>query len=135
MTVTCLSSSWNRAEREQATKWIGGLDRIARSRRILTCYSFSVTSFAPTGGTSSAESLFGWIVSDFGLNDAIESGLVKTLRMVVHDDALPDTRTLKFRLYHIYNDHEVKPDLSRRAQAGEPLPGGDGVGEERSPGV
>lgn len=112
----------SRAEREQATKWIGGLDRIARTRGILTCYDFSATPFAPTGGTSSAESLFGWIVSDFGLNDAIEAGLVKTPRVVVRDDALPDTKTFKSRLYHIYNDPDVKADLSRRAETEAPLP-------------
>ena len=112
----------SRAEREQATKWIGGLDRLARTPGILTCYDFSATPFAPTGGRSSAESLFGWIVSDFGLNDAIEAGLVKTPRVVVHDDALPDTKTFKSRLYHIYNDRDVKADLSRRAGPEESLP-------------
>ena len=112
----------SRAERDQATKWIGGLDRLARTPGILTCYDFSATPFAPTGRTRSAETLFGWIVSDFGLNDAIEAGLVKTPRVVVHDDALPDTRTFKSRLYHIYNDRDVRADLSRRASAEEPLP-------------
>ena len=38
---------------------------------------------------STSEALFDWIVSDFGLNDAIESGLVKTPRVVVRDDAVP----------------------------------------------
>ena len=112
----------SRAERDQATKWIGSLDRLARTPGILTCYDFSATPFAPTGGRSSDGSLFGWIVSDFGLNDAIEAGLVKTPRVVVHDDALPDTKTFKSRLYHIYNDRDVKADLSRRAQVEEPLP-------------
>lgn len=111
-----------KAERDQATKWIGGLDRIARTRRILTCYDFSATPFAPTGKRTSEGSLFEWIVSDFGLNDAIEAGLVKTPRVVVRDDALPDTQTHRSRLYHIYNDREVKPDLSRRAPPEEPLP-------------
>ena len=111
-----------KAEQDQATKWIGGLDRIARTRGIQTCYDFSATPIAPTGRTTSAESLFGWIVSDFGLNDAIEAGLVKTPRVVVRDDALPDTRTFKSRLYHIYNDGDVKADLSRRAGAEESLP-------------
>ena len=111
-----------KAERDQATKWVGGLDRLARTPGILTCYDFSATPFAPTGGRSSEESLFGWIVSDFGLNDAIEAGLVKTPRVVVHDDALPDTRTLKSRLYHIYNDPEVGKDLNRKATPEEPLP-------------
>ena len=107
---------------EEATKWVGGLDRINKARGILTCYDFSATPFAPSGKRSSEEALFGWIVSDFGLNDAIESGLVKTPRVVVRDDAVPDAKTYKSRLYHIYNDPEVKDDLNRRAKPQEPLP-------------
>lgn len=107
---------------EEATVWIGGLDRLQRSRGIQICYDFSATPFTPSGKKSSEEALFGWIVSDFGLNDAIESGLVKTPRVVVRDDAVPDAKTYKSRLYHIYNDPDVKDDLNRRAQPEEPLP-------------
>jgi type III restriction enzyme len=106
---------------EEATKWIGGLDRIHRSRRILTCYDFSATPFAPSGKQVYEEALFPWIVSDFGLNDAIESGLVKTPRVVVRDDG-KYSKDYKSRLYHIYNDPEVKSDLSRKADEREPLP-------------
>ena len=56
------------------------------------------------------------------LTDAIESGLVKTPRVVIHDDALPNAKTLKSRMYHIYNDPEVQSDLNRRAKPEEPLP-------------
>ncbi len=111
-----------RGDIEEATKWVGGLDRIHRARGVLACYDFSATPFAPSGGRSSEEALFGWIVSDFGLNDAIESGLVKTPRVVIRDDAAPDARTYKSRLYHIYNDPEVRDDLNRRAKPEEPLP-------------
>lgn len=107
---------------EEATVWIGGLDRLHRSRGILCCLDFSATPFTPSGKKSSEEALFGWIVSDFGLNDAIESGLVKTPRVVVRDDAVPDAKTYKTRLYHIYNDPDVKPDLNRKAEPEEPLP-------------
>ncbi len=107
----------------EATVWIGGLDRLQRSRGILTCYDFSATPFTPSGKKSSEEALFGWIVSDFGLNDAIESGLVKTPRVVVRDDALPNAKTYKSRLYHIYNDPDVKDDLNQKAAPPEtPLP-------------
>lgn len=105
---------------EEATKWVGGLDRINRARSILYCYDFTATPFVPTGKRSSDEALFGWIVSDFGLNDAIESGLVKTPRVVVRDDALPDTKSYKSKLYHIYE--YVRDDLSRKALEHEPLP-------------
>ncbi len=107
---------------EEATVWIGGLDRLNRSRGILHCYDFSATPFTPSGNKSSEEALFGWIVSDFGLNDAIEAGLVKTPRVVVRDDAVPDAKTYKSRLYHIYNDPDVKDDLNRKALPEEPLP-------------
>ncbi len=106
----------------EATIWIGGLDRLHRTRGILLCYDFSATPFTPSGKQSTEEALFGWIVSDFGLNDAIESGLVKTPRVVVRDDAVPDAKTYKSRLYHIYNDPEVKDDLNRPAEPEEPLP-------------
>ena len=105
---------------EEATKWIGGLDRIDAARGILTCYDFSATPFAPSGKTNSEEALFGWNISDFGLNDAIESGLVKTPRVVIRDDGVPDAKTYKSKLYHIYE--WVKDDLNRKAEEYEPLP-------------
>lgn len=104
---------------EEATKWIGGLDRIHETRGILACYDFSATPFAPSGKKSSEEALFGWIVGDFGLNDAIESGLVKTPRVVIRDDGVPDAKNYKSKLYHIYE--HVKDDLNRNALEHEPL--------------
>jgi len=106
---------------EEATKWIGGLDRIHQSRGILTSYDFSATPFAPSGKQVYEEALFPWIVSDFGLNDAIESGLVKTPRVVIRDDGRYG-KDYKSRLYHIYNDPEVKADITRKAEEQEPLP-------------
>jgi type III restriction enzyme len=106
---------------EEATKWIGGLDRINKARIIIKCFDFSATPFAPSGKRSTEEALFDWIVSDFGLNDAIESGLVKTPRVVIRDDGQL-SKDYKSRLYHIYNDPEVKADINRKAQDNEPLP-------------
>jgi len=105
---------------EEATKWIGGLDRLHETRGILACYDFSATPFAPSGKKSTEEALFPWIISDFGLNDAIESGLVKTPRVVIRDDGVPDAKTYKSKLYHIYE--HVKEDLNRSAPEHVPLP-------------
>ena len=107
---------------EQATIWISGLDRIHKTRNILTCYDFSATPFAPSGKKNDEEALFGWIVSDFGLNDGIESGLVKTPRVVVRDDGLPNASTFRSKLYHIYVDDTVRDDINRSAKPEEPLP-------------
>ena len=107
---------------KQATIWVSGLDRINKARNILCCYDFSATPFAPSGKKNDEEALFGWIVSDFGLNDGIEAGLVKTPRVVVRDDSMPNTDTFKSKLYHIYSDETVKDDINRAAKEEEPLP-------------
>lgn len=107
---------------QQATIWISGLDRIHKTRGILSCYDFSATPFAPSGKKNDEEALFGWIVSDFGLNDGIESGLVKTPRVVVRDDGTPDAESFRSKLYHIYADETVKDDINRAADPEEPLP-------------
>jgi type III restriction enzyme len=114
-------------ELKEATKWVGGLDRIHSARGILMCYDLTATPFAPTGRKSGEETLFGWIVSDFGLNDAIESGLVKTPRVVVRDDG-EQTSKYKSKFYHIYTDPEVKPDLNRKVEPHIPLPDLVGMG-------
>jgi type III restriction enzyme len=36
--------------------------------------------------------------------------------VVVRDDALPDARTLRPKLYHIYRDPSVSEDLNRKAE-------------------
>ncbi|SFM25475.1 type III restriction enzyme [Ectothiorhodospira mobilis] len=107
---------------EEATRWIEGLDRIHKTRRIRCCFDLSATPFAPTGKSNTESGLFEWIVSDFGLNDAIEAGLVKTPRVVVRDDALANAKTYASKLYHLYREEEVKEDLNRKAKPMEPLP-------------
>jgi type III restriction enzyme len=106
---------------EEATVWISGLDRIHKTRGILNCYDFTATPFYPSGEKSGEELLYNWIVSDFGLNDAIESGLVKTPRVVIRDNTWSRWDYMS-RLYHIYTDPEVKDDLNRKAEEHEPLP-------------
>ncbi|GAA0218726.1 DEAD/DEAH box helicase family protein [Castellaniella daejeonensis] len=108
---------------DDATRWIEGLDRIHKMRRISHCFDLSATPFAPTGKTSTETALFDWVVSDFGLNDAIEAGLVKTPRVVIRDNALPNAKTYRSKLYHLYREPEVQEDLNRRgAEPHEALP-------------
>lgn len=104
-----------------ATKWIDGLDRIHRARGIQQCFDFSATPYIPSGRSSSEDALFSWIVSDFGLNDAIESGLVKTPRVVVRDNGRLDPE-YKSRFYHLYRDDDVQDDFNRKALPHDPLP-------------
>ncbi|MDY6806221.1 MAG: DEAD/DEAH box helicase family protein, partial [Cyanobacteriota bacterium] len=108
-------------EIDEATRWIGGCDRIHQARGILSCFDFTATPFTPARKKTKGETLFSWIISDFGLNDAIESGLVKTPRVVIRDDGQL-TKEYKSRFYHIYKDAEVKQNLGRKANQEEPLP-------------
>ncbi len=106
-------------EKEKATIWVSGIDRIHNSRGVLKTYDLTATPFKPTGSNNQSEKLFDWVVSDFGLNDAIEAGLVKTPKVAVRDDAAIG-HDFKSKLFHIYP--EVKDDLNRRAEAHEGLP-------------
>lgn len=110
-------------EIDQATIWVQGLDRIHAARNIISCFDFTATPFAPSGKKSDEEALFTWIVSDFSLNDAIESGLVKTPRVVIRDDTNPRPDDYKSRFYHLYTDPEVYDNLNHKgADESEPLP-------------
>ncbi len=109
-------------EMERATKWIEGLDRLNRTVGIRQIFDFSATPYAPTGQNADEKKLFEWIVSDFGLNDAIESGLVKTPKFAVGDDASVNVKTLQPRFHHIYKNEEVENDLKRKAKETESLP-------------
>jgi type III restriction enzyme len=99
---------------DEATRWIEGLDRIHKTRRIQRCFDLSATPFAPTGKKSTDTALFDWIISDFGLNDAIEAGLVKTPRVVVRDDAVPGRQDAAL---------EALPHLPRSIRLRGPEPG------------
>ena len=106
---------------ERDKRWIEGLDKIHRTRNIMNCFDFSATPFPP-GKDVSEDSLFSWIVSDFGLSDAIESGLTKTPRISIRDDSSKFDKEYRSRFYHLYKDDAVHPDLTRPAKPHEELP-------------
>ena len=112
----------SKTELERDKRWIEGLDKIHDSRRIVHCFDFSATPFIPSEKNASEDTLFGWIVSDFSLNDAIESGLTKTPRIAIRDDSHRFSEDYRSRFYHLYKDKEVKPDLNRNAKEHEGLP-------------
>ena len=90
------------AEREEATVWVSGLDRINTVRGINFCSDFSATPFYIKGSGYEEGAPFPWIVSDFGLVDAIESGIVKIPRVPV-DDNTGALIPRYFRLWEVIN--------------------------------
>jgi type III restriction enzyme len=73
-------------EREEATVWVSGLDAINAVRGINFCADFSATPFYIKGSGYEEGAPFPWVISDFGLVDAIESGIVKIPRVPVDDN-------------------------------------------------
>ncbi|MEM4494337.1 MAG: DEAD/DEAH box helicase family protein [Candidatus Caldarchaeum sp.] len=98
-------------EREAATVWIDGLDRINKVRRINFCIDFSATPFYIKGTGYPEGQPFPWTVSDFGLVDAIECGIVKIPRVPV-DDNTGDIIPRYFRLWE--NINKRLPDSERQ---------------------
>lgn len=77
------------AERRDADArvWVSGLEAIAAKLGIKAVYDLSATPFFLRGSGYREGYLFPWVVSDFSLIDAIESGIVKIPRVPVADDA------------------------------------------------
>src|SRR6266849_2850753 len=73
-------------ERE-ATIWVDGLDRIHRDRCVRLCLDLSATPYYIARSGYEDGKPFPWIVSDFGLVDAVESGIVKVPRVPRGDDS------------------------------------------------
>ncbi|MBI4661071.1 MAG: DEAD/DEAH box helicase family protein, partial [Verrucomicrobia bacterium] len=70
---------------KEATVWIEGLDRIQKLRGINFCVDLSATPYFLGRVGQATNRPFPWVVSDFGLIDAIESGLVKIPQLAVRD--------------------------------------------------
>jgi type III restriction enzyme len=70
---------------KEATVWIDGLDKIHKLRGINVCIDLSATPYYLGRVGQETNKPFPWVVSDFGLIDAIEAGLVKIPQLAVRD--------------------------------------------------
>lgn len=86
-------------EVEEATVWVAGLERFAQGVGVRAVVDLSATPFYIGGSGWPEGKPFPWIVSDFGLVDAIESGIVKIPRLPVSDvTGRPEPKF--YRLWH-----------------------------------
>lgn len=74
-------------DEEEARVWLNGLALIHEARGINRAIDLSATPYYLSGSGYAEGQPFGWIVSDFSLLDAIESGIVKVPRVPVADDS------------------------------------------------
>lgn len=98
-------------ENERAAVWFTGLKEIGQRYKLQAVYDLSATPYYLKGSGYAPYSLYGWVVSDFGLIEAIESGLVKIPYLPVSDDTQELTEPV---LKHLY-DH-VRTGLPRKGQ-------------------
>ena len=112
------SNKDSKQENERAAIWISGLAQIAKYFKITSVYDLSATPYFLSGSGYPAYSLFPWVVSDFGLIEAIESGLVKI-------PFLPETDTshqLEMPVLRNLYEH-VRKDLPKKGKSKEVLTG------------
>lgn len=82
----------------ESTVWIDGLDRIHRHRKINFCVDLSATPYYLARAGEDTNRIFPWVVSDFGLTDAIESGLVK-IPQLAHSDPAGEQQAAYFNIW------------------------------------
>lgn len=71
---------------EAARLWISGLEAVNRKLGIARVIDLSATPFFLKGSGYAEGTLFPWVMSDFSLMDAIESGIVKLPRVPVAEN-------------------------------------------------
>lgn len=98
-------------ENARAAVWFSGIRELNKRFKLQAVYDLSATPYYLTGSGYQAYSLFPWVVSDFGLIEAIESGLVKIPFLPESDNTQELTMPVLRNLY----DH-VKEELPRKGQ-------------------
>ena len=103
--------------------WISGIEAVKKKIGIKAVYDLSATPFFLQGsgysrttsnGVKMTEGiLFPWVVSDFSLIDAIESGIVKVPRVPVDDNAMVGTQPTYRDLWL-----RIRDELPKRGRRG-----------------
>jgi type III restriction enzyme len=86
--LTAEEKAQAKANSKAARVWFNGLRAIADKLGVKAIYDLSATPSFLAGSGYQEGTLFPWVVSDFGLVEAIESGIVKIPRVPVDDNAV-----------------------------------------------
>lgn len=98
-------------ENQRAAVWFTGLKELSKRFKLQNIYDLSATPYYLTGSGYIPYSLFPWVVSDFGLIEAIESGLVKIPFLPESDNTQELTMPVLRNLYE-----HVKDELPKKGQ-------------------
>ncbi|MEO8429320.1 MAG: DEAD/DEAH box helicase family protein, partial [Verrucomicrobiota bacterium] len=95
-------------ENRRASVWFNGIVRLAERFKVRSIYDLSATPYYLTGSGYEPYSLFKWVVSDFGLIEAVESGLVKIPFLPTSDDTQEIATPVLRNLYEHIRDELPK---------------------------
>jgi type III restriction enzyme len=105
----------------EARIWISGIEAVKSKIGVKAIYDLSATPFFLSGSGYGGEGkLFPWVVSDFSLIDAIESGIVKVPRVPVSDDSMTGDQPTYRDLWLRVRDHLPKKPRKADEVSGEP---------------
>ncbi len=105
---------------EEARIWISGLEAVKAKIGLKVVYDLSATPFFLRGSGYPEGTLFPWVVSDFSLIDAIESGIVKVPRVPVADDSMVGEQPTYRDLWLRIREHLPRKGRKTDAVKGEP---------------
>jgi len=112
-------------EAEQANRaahvWLTGLREVQKKVGVRAVFDLSATPFFLAGSGYREGTLFPWVVSDFSLIDAIESGIVKIPRVPVSDDVMEGPGPTFRDLWDRIKDELPKKGLKDSAASGPPV--------------
>lgn len=103
---------------EEARIWLSGIEAVGRKMGVKAVYDLSATPFFLRGSGWPEGTLFPWVVSDFSLIDAIESGIVKVPRVPVDDNQMSGTLPAYRQLWE-----KIRADLPRKGRGTDAITG------------
>ncbi len=103
---------------QEARVWLSGIEAVHRKMGVKSVYDLSATPFFLRGSGWPEGTLFPWVVSDFSLIDAIESGIVKVPRVPVDDNQMSGTLPAYRQLWD-----KIRVDLPRKGRGTEAVTG------------
>ncbi|MFH0751322.1 MAG: DEAD/DEAH box helicase family protein [Chloroflexota bacterium] len=106
---------------EDARVWLSGLQAVRDKIGVRAVFDLSATPFFLRGSGYPEGTLFPWVASDFGLMDAIESGIVKVPRLPVADDSTTGTGPAYRDLWLRVRDGLPKKGVKDTPIDGEPI--------------
>ena len=103
---------------DEARIWISGLEAVKSKLGVKAVYDLSATPFFLKGSGYKEGVLFPWVISDFSLTDAIESGIVKIPRVPVSDDSMTGEQPTNRDLWV-----QIRDQLPKKGRKGDKLEG------------